>query len=169
MGDQTNTVRPYGSRACAWTLFHAKPRPDNYWDSVPEYNERQYSQVMLDTEAKVPRSVMVKASGDYADLIDKARSGRATFGRGHRYDVDSLDSTEDVLELKWESLPPNYDTSPYVGLRLYFAEPISKPSLLLKLKLVCKIDDTAQQTSDALDSQDLFTRWNNGRRKNNEK
>lgn len=121
---------------------------------------------MLDIDQRVPRLVKVKAAGDYRTLLDKARRGRATYGRGKRYDVDSLVSTEDVLELKWDSLPPNYDSSPYVGLRLYFAEPVSNPGLLLKLKLVCKINSTEAQNSDAKDCQVRFTRWNNERRKN---
>lgn len=107
---------------------------------------------------------MAKATGDYKRLIERTEKGKATFGRGNQYDVDRLVTTEDVLELKWESLPPKYGSSPYVGLRLYFAEPVSDPGLLLKLKLVCKVVDTEEQNADASECQERFTRWNDERR-----
>ena len=114
---------------------------------------------MLDIQYKLSKTVRAKAFADFTDLQEKALKGNARFGRGDRYDVDSLDSVEDILELKWRSLPPKVQGSPYVGLRLYFSEPTCEPGSLLKLSLVCKIPDTEAQTKDARDAQSRFDNW----------
>lgn len=162
MGSKTKSVRPYGSRSCSHQIFGSAPHPENNWDSCTEYDEQAYGKALLDAEGQVSPLVLAKAAGDFYDLLQKAKVGKATLGRGSRFDVDSMDSVVDVLELKWKSLPPRPDDSPYVGLRLYFAEPKRKPGTLLKLKLVCKIPDRTIQDEDAKESQKRFDNWLRG-------
>lgn len=159
MCSDCKTVRPKGARTCSWQNHGAAPKPPNYWDSSEEYDEKQFGEVMLDLSSKIPKKVRAKAYADFDHLMTKAQQGKATFGRGDRFDTDVLDCVEDVLELKWKSLPPRVDDSPYVGLRLYFSEPKKNPGMLLKLKLVCKIPDTTAQDKDAQDAQSRFDRW----------
>ena len=162
MGSKAKSVRPYGSRSCSHEKIGSAPHPENSWDSSPEYSEQAYGEVLLEAERQVSPVVLAKATGDFYDLLQKAKDGKATFGRGSRFDVDSMDSVVDVLELKWKSLPPRPDDSPYVGLRLYFAEPKREPGMLLKLKLVCKIPDRTMQDNDAKEAQKRFDNWLRG-------
>lgn len=161
MGSKAKSVRPYGARSCSHQIIDSPPRPKNSWESSAEYNESDFAKAL----DRVPRQVLAKAYGDFYELLERAENGKATFGRRSQFDVDSMDSVVDVLELKWTSLPPKVDDSPYVGLRLYFAEPKRSPGLLLKLKLVCKIPGRVAQDEDAKEAQERFDNWLEGEKK----
>lgn len=165
MVSKTKSVRPHGARSCSHQLIGAAPHPKNSWDSSSEYNEIAYGKALQDVQGKVPPLVLAKAAGDFFELLKKVEDGKASLGRGDRFDVDSMDSVVDVLELKWKSLPPRTDDSPYVGLRLYYAEPKRSPGKLLKLKLVCKIPVRAAQDQDAKEAQERFDNWLKGEKK----
>lgn len=165
MGSKAKSVRPYGARSCSHQIIDSAPRPKNRWESSAEYNESDFAKALQDIEGKLPRRVLAKAYGDFYELLERAEKGKATFGRRSQFEVDSMDIVVDVLELKWESLPPRVDDSPYVGLRLYFAEPKRSPGTLLKLKLVCKIPVRAAQDQDAKEAQERFDNWLKGEKK----
>lgn len=150
--------QPYGCRSCFVSLdaqgaLSERHQPPPYeWSDPdgPSYSER----TLAATTAGISLHQLAEAYGAFRDTLESALSGALTFGRGHRFDVDRMDCTSDVLEIKWTNLPPGAKRR-QMWLRLYFAEPAELPRQIVRLRLTYKTSDgDKQQTQDACDAQD---------------
>lgn len=98
-------------------------------------------------------TVLTAAYERVNDKLQAAERGELTFGRGDKFDVDEMVTTDDVLELKWTNVPPGARRKT-LWLRLYFSEPKSEPRLMIKLHMECKTsDDPEAQTAAAAVAQ----------------
>ena len=135
-------------RACALEQKRTVPNGGFTWDICDEYVA---GEEYLGGQSFWSLSEVVRYEA-YAAVNYKhkrAADGKCKFGPGKHNDVDSMRSAEGVFELKWSNVPPNSDRLG-LYLRLYFAEPQSRPNVLLKLLVKCKtVGDAAAQTADA--------------------
>lgn len=76
---------------------------------------------------------------ELAALLQRARDGRCTFGRGAGFDVDHMKCAPLILELKFMT-QPRHGGRQKVHLRLYFSEPDHTPGEMYIAKLAWKVD-----------------------------
>ena len=141
-------ARPKGCRSCALDRTGTLPKTPQQSASVIAYEASPFT----DALAGLSTTELSAAFARFNDKVEQARLGKLRFGRGEWFDVDSMDCTEDVLELKWKDLPPRAKKRG-LWLRLYFSEPDLDPGLLLQLNLECKTADRAAQDQAARKAQ----------------
>ena len=113
--------------------------------------------------AGLPESAVANIKADIRQKMLRAERGECTFGRGRHYDVDEIESTRLVLELRivdHNALDPDDPEGDMVQrhTRIYFTEPEHVPDLLLLMSVRSKCpgpEGLQEQTDHAGDAQTI--------------
>lgn len=159
-------AKPAGVRSC-WRDFQAEVRGDGgSWElcrarngGTPVWDEIRRAL------ASFPADEELLLRGELGRLMDLAKKGELHFGRGEGFDVDFMECTRDVLELKFPGCQS--ELGEQLHLRVYFTEPAARPRELLLLAAHAKRDspvglaeqnEWAEIAQERADAHDLYLR-----------
>ncbi|GAB3166791.1 hypothetical protein GCM10027059_26320 [Myceligenerans halotolerans] len=104
---------------------------------------------------RFPRTTRALLSSQIKRKLQRAMQGSLTYGHGREYDVEKMNKTDYVLEIRFDR---QWGDNPQEQLRvrIYFNEPAPRQQVLKLLKMAAKHDyplGKQEQDSHALDAQ----------------